>query len=273
MQIRTFNQHTLHAGYKGKSGGIHPYFEILYVTQGQAVLEWMGGAYAVPSPSLFVLTPNTPHRLVDFRMPFEFGYIELDLPDGEACPDVEQAVRWNRLQQEADYESEELRPLRHTLEALSLSLSLKLAGSRLYDEEVVRLDIRKTFRLIGTVLSNRLQLDSGERDRSGREFIQTLMRHMETSYYETIDLAALSKRVHLNASYLVRAFRQETGVTPIQYLNKLRLSAAISYLVNTEMSVQQIADATGFNSIHYFSRLFKRKYGSSPQQWRLANRK
>ena len=59
----------------------------------------------------------------------------------------------------------------------------------------------------------------------------------------------------------------------MQYLNKLRLSAAISYLVNTEMGVQQIAEATGFNSIHYFSRLFKRKYGSSPQQWRLANRK
>jgi AraC-like DNA-binding protein len=273
MQIRTFNHHTFHSDYRGKSGGIHPYFEILYVTQGKATLEWMGGEYEVPSPSLYVLTPNTPHRLVRFQTPFSFWYIELDIGDEDAFPTIEQAVHWNRLQKEAVYESDELLPIKQTLDALSMALELKHRGDKRYDEEIVMLDIRKTVRLIQNDLRHRLLTVSEASDKSSRDFIQTLMRHMETSYYEPIDLTRLANRVHLNSSYLVRAFKHETGVTPMQYLNKLRLSAAISYLVNTEMGVQQIAEATGFNSIHYFSRLFKRKYGSSPQQWRLANRK
>ncbi|WP_379211152.1 helix-turn-helix transcriptional regulator [Paenibacillus sp. GCM10012303] len=72
----------------------------------------------------------------------------------------------------------------------------------------------------------------------------------------------------INPSYLVRAFKNEAGVTPMHYLNKLRLSAAVSYLANTEMGIQQIAESTGFNSLHYFSRLFKQKFGCSPSQWR-----
>ncbi|TMV48960.1 helix-turn-helix domain-containing protein [Paenibacillus mesophilus] len=273
MHIRTFNRHTFHSGYKGKSGGIHPFFEMLYIAQGTAVLEWMGGEYEVPSPSLYVLTPNTPHRLVRFQTPFSFWYIEMDIGDQEACPSAEQAIYWNRLQKEADYSSEELRPIKQTLDALSLSLEYKYRGSADYDDEIVKLDVMKTIRLIHNYLRNRLHASAEPNDKANREFIQTLMRHMETSYYEPIDLTALSNRVHLNSSYLVRAFKSETGITPMQYLNKLRLSAAISYLVNTEMGVQQIAEATGFNSIHYFSRLFKRKYGMSPQQWRLAQRK
>ncbi|GAA3399769.1 AraC family transcriptional regulator [Paenibacillus hodogayensis] len=273
MQIRMFNHHTFHSGYKGKSGGIHPYFEILYVTQGKALLEWMGNQYEIPSPSLCILTPNTPHQIVQFQTPFSFWYIELDIGEGDAFPTIEQAIHWNRLQKVADYDSDELRPIKQTLDALSMALELKHRDDNRYDEEIVMLDIRKTVRLIQNDLRYRLQAVSEANDKSSRDFIQTLMRHMETSYYEPIDLARLSKRVHLNSSYLVRAFKHETGVTPMQYLNKLRLSAAISYLVNTDMGVQQIAEATGFNSIHYFSRLFKRKYGSSPQQWRLANRK
>jgi transcriptional regulator GlxA family with amidase domain len=58
----------------------------------------------------------------------------------------------------------------------------------------------------------------------------------------------------------------------MQYLSNLRLSAATSFLIHTEMGIQQIAEETGFNSIHYFSRLFKRTYGVSPQQWRAKRR-
>ncbi|MDF2722598.1 MAG: AraC family transcriptional regulator, partial [Paenibacillus sp.] len=142
-----------------------------------------------------------------------------------------------------------------------------------YDEEIVVLDIRKTLRLVQSFLRSRLPLEAKEsgKPKAGSDFILKLMRYMEASYAEPIDLSDLAGRVHLNASYIVRAFKHETGVTPMQYLNKLRLDAAICFLRHTDMRVQQIAESTGFNSIHYFSRLFKSKYGASPQQWRLTH--
>lgn len=273
MQIRTFEDYTLHTGYNGKSGGVHPYFEMLCIAQGSATLEWLGGAYEAFAPGLFMLPPNTPHRLASFQAPLTFWYIELDLEDEETGLDVQACERWNRMQREADYGCESLRPIRQAMEAIQESLAQKRSGSQWYDEQLVLLDVRKTVRLIRSRVQAKAPDDAGHGDRGSREFIQKLLRHMETCYYEPIDLTALSKRVHLTPSYLVRSFRQETGVTPMQYLNGLRLSAAISYLASTDLGVQRIAEATGFNSIHYFSRLFKRHYGVSPQQWRMANRK
>jgi AraC-like DNA-binding protein len=238
---------------------------MLYVTQGETVLDWMGVEYDVPSPSLFMLTPNTPHRL-RFLTPLSFWFIELDAVDPESFLTVEQAIEWNRLQKNADYGSPKLQMIRQTLESLTLSL-ISHKRDPAFEAEIVLLDIRKTILLIRQYFREDRDAPA-EHDPTTRQSIQRLIRQMESEYYDPLDLTALARKVHLNPSYLVRAFKNEAGVTPIHYLNKLRLNAAVSYLANTEMGIQQIAEATGFNSIHYFSRLFKQKYGSSPQQWR-----
>lgn len=268
-----FNHHTLHHGHTGKSGGIHPYFELLHITKGEAELEWMGLEFAAPSPSLFLLTPNTPHRLIRPKPPVGFWYIEIDMEEDEPLVSLEQAVSWNRLQQSLDYASADMRSIRRMIDELIDSMDSGKENRGDYDEQILLLDIRKTVRLIQNYLLSGRTAQAEENDRSAQDFVRSLMRYMETNYYEYVDLSLLSNRVHLNSSYLVRAFKRETGVTPMQYLNKLRLSAAMSYLVNTSMGIEQIAEATGFNSIHYFSRLFKRKHGVSPQMWRTMQQK
>lgn len=265
MRIRSFNHYNQVLDRSGRSGGIHPFCEMLYVTQGETVLDWMGVEYDVPSPSLFMLTPNTPHRL-RFLTPLSFWFIELDAVEPDSFLTVEQAIEWNRLQKIADYSSPELQMIRQTLDSLTVSL-ISHKRDPAFEAEIVLLDIRKTILLIRQYFREDRDVPA-EHDPTTRQSIQRLIRQMESEYYDPLDLSALARKVHLNPSYLVRAFKSEAGVTPIHYLNKLRLNAAVSYLANTEMGIQQIAEATGFNSIHYFSRLFKQKYGSSPQQWR-----
>ncbi|WP_397386579.1 helix-turn-helix domain-containing protein [Paenibacillus roseipurpureus] len=63
-------------------------------------------------------------------------------------------------------------------------------------------------------------------------------------------------------------FKEMSGKTPFQYLNELRMNAAVSYLHESDLSIEHIAMASGFSSIHYFSRLFKQKFGVSPTGWR-----
>lgn len=265
MRIRSFNYYDRILDRSGKSGGIHPYCEMLYFTQGETVLEWMGVEYEVPSPSLFLLTPNTPH-LLRFPSPLSFWFLELDIGESDPFVPVEEAIEWNRLQRFADYGCAELSLIKQTLDALTSSLLSRKNNVSFY-EEIALLDIKKTLLLIRHYFRGRNDT-AEEQDKTTRQSIRWLIRQMETNYYDPLDLTALAKQVHLNPSYLVRAFKNEAGVTPMHYLNKLRLSAAVSYLANTEMGIQQIAESTGFNSIHYFSRLFKQKFGSSPQQWR-----
>ncbi|MEF3311978.1 AraC family transcriptional regulator [Paenibacillus sp. GYB004] len=267
MRIRSFNMHTLQRNHTGKSGGIHPYGELLCVRAGHAVLEWMGTEYTASSPNLFVLAPDTPHRIIRVSEPLRFWYVELDMEPNESFFSVEQAMLWNRFQKTADYTSSSLWLIGQTLEHISYSADCLRSEPAAYDEELVRLDLEKTIRLIRRQLQT-ADTASGYADTSTKAFVQRLMRHMETNYYEPIDIETLSKRVHLNPSYVIRSFKSIAGVTPIQYLHKLRLNAAISLLSHTDMAVHRIAEETGFNSVHYFSRLFKQKHGISPQQWR-----
>jgi AraC-like DNA-binding protein len=63
-------------------------------------------------------------------------------------------------------------------------------------------------------------------------------------------------------------FKKITGLPPNQYQIQIRLNKAKSLLHNTTLSIDQIAHACGFDSIHYFSRLFKSKLGLSPLAFR-----
>lgn len=67
---------------------------------------------------------------------------------------------------------------------------------------------------------------------------------------------------------IVRAFQQYTGRTPAQYQQHLRLTEGARLLAETDLPVQRIAERVGYRDALYFSRLFRRKFGKSPSQYR-----
>lgn len=66
----------------------------------------------------------------------------------------------------------------------------------------------------------------------------------------------------------MKYFKQYAGMPFIQYLNDYRLTRAGGFLQNTEESVTQIALKCGFENLSYFNRLFRRKFGVTPGQYR-----
>jgi len=85
---------------------------------------------------------------------------------------------------------------------------------------------------------------------------------------ETITLAEWAKAVGLHPVYFGRAFKRETGLRPMEWLNQQRLQVACQHLAGTTLSVTQIADACGFSNPFYFSRVFRRHFGQSPIRYR-----
>ena len=81
------------------------------------------------------------------------------------------------------------------------------------------------------------------------------------------ELEAYLHSLPFNYDYLRKLFQREMGVTPLQYLNNLRLHTAAEALLNAKGvpgSVTDIARMCGFREPLYFSRMFKKKYGLSP---------
>lgn len=72
----------------------------------------------------------------------------------------------------------------------------------------------------------------------------------------------------ISESYFHMLFKKWSGLSPVDYRNRLRVAHAKSFLSNTSMSVNEIALSVGFDDQFYFSRVFKSVTGMSPQKYR-----
>lgn len=91
---------------------------------------------------------------------------------------------------------------------------------------------------------------------------------IESEYmFPTLTVNTLAERLHLNRSYFSTAFRQHTGVSPQEYLNRYRLERAAQLLQHSDMPISQIATVTGYTDFCNFSRMFKRRFNIPPSQY------
>jgi AraC-like DNA-binding protein/quercetin dioxygenase-like cupin family protein len=84
------------------------------------------------------------------------------------------------------------------------------------------------------------------------------------------DLDDLARWSGFSAQHLNRTFRRLLGVTPLQYLARMRMENAAALLGDGRWTVRAIAAKCGFEDQYYFSRAFKRHFGRSPSQHRDA---
>ncbi len=91
---------------------------------------------------------------------------------------------------------------------------------------------------------------------------------MQETFDTAINIEELAQKLPMGYSTFRKAFKKNTGVSPNQYLLELRLKKAKDLLCSTNLSIKEIADQTGFDSISYFSKHFKKKNGISPKSFR-----
>ncbi|MBD1382030.1 helix-turn-helix transcriptional regulator [Metabacillus arenae] len=92
--------------------------------------------------------------------------------------------------------------------------------------------------------------------------------HIDEHYQEDITLNFLSQRFHISSYYLVHVFKKSTGFSPIQYMIRRRIGEAQSLLINTNDSITKIAGMVGYDNTSYFTKLFSKTVGMSPNKYR-----
>ncbi len=98
-----------------------------------------------------------------------------------------------------------------------------------------------------------------------------IIGHIEDHLKEKITVADLARLSCLSVSRFHRVFKNATGRSPTDFIIERRVQTAKRLLATTSMSLSEIADATGFSSAYYFSRMFKRFGGSSPSAYRKSS--
>ena len=100
------------------------------------------------------------------------------------------------------------------------------------------------------------------------QILKQIILYVRSHFAENITIEKIAAEVEYSPSHFMRFFKQETGHSFIEYLNDYRISYAGYLLKESSDPIGQIASRCGFDNFSYFIRLFKRKYGVTPKDYR-----
>lgn len=101
--------------------------------------------------------------------------------------------------------------------------------------------------------------------------IALIKDYIHTHYYEDLTVEGISNTFDLNRSYFCRLFKEVTGVAPKEYLLEYKIEKATTFLHNPNLSVEQVSQSVGYLDVFNFSKMYKKKTGLSPQEYRKKN--
>jgi transcriptional regulator GlxA family with amidase domain len=106
--------------------------------------------------------------------------------------------------------------------------------------------------------------EEGSQDRLSY-VIQYIQRHLS----EDISIEDLSKKACMSTSHFYRTFRNEMGMSPVNFIMEQRIAKAKKLLKETNLSIQEVGYRCGFNNLSYFNRVFKREEALTPTNFRM----
>nr|WP_302025269.1 response regulator [uncultured Blautia sp.] len=130
------------------------------------------------------------------------------------------------------------------------------------------LDADSVMSSIKILLNSLWENDSENNADSAGSQVEQIRQYILTSYHENITLTALASAYHMDASYLSRMFSQTYGETIIAYLTRVRMEQAIRLMGDEEKKLETISFLVGYDDYNYFSRVFRKKLGISPREYR-----
>ncbi|SDE19330.1 AraC-like ligand binding domain-containing protein [Paenibacillus sp. UNCCL117] len=237
--------------------GLHT---LTYVVEGEGMLELAGQLSLLEAGRLFQIWPNqymrittTAERPVRFiSIQFRYGLVRWEGDRMESretvhpLPLPEQLV----LQESSGIAELFARAFRHWTEK---------SGDY---EWLVKLELLQAIQLI-----NRSVQFSMEKI-PHHDTIQKSIDYMKTHFQSPISREMIASHVSLSPGYFSVSFKKNTGLSPIQYLTKLRLDHAKYLLRSSRIPIKRVAEESGFEDSFYFSRLFFRETGMTPRDYR-----
>lgn len=111
--------------------------------------------------------------------------------------------------------------------------------------------------------------DTDQRNRTKNlDRIKQILSYIDQNYKEAISVKEIASYCGLSESHFMRFFKNTMGVSLVSYLNDFRLNIASRLLTSSDDSIINIAESCGFFNLSYFNRVFKKKYGVTPGEYR-----
>lgn len=122
--------------------------------------------------------------------------------------------------------------------------------------------------LVGVLQEVVSEIQSQQRNPT-EQVVEQVKHYIAIHVYENLSLDQLADKVHVNASYLSRIFRQYTREKLTSYVTRIKMEHARKLLLESDIRVQDVATKLGFDNANYFAKVFRKANGLSPHEFRL----
>lgn len=108
-------------------------------------------------------------------------------------------------------------------------------------------------------------------DNNNNSRMHYVLHYINEHLVEKIAVDALSRKAYLSRNMFFKWFREQFGITPLEYINRERLKLARQLLTDRKNSITSVSLQCGFTDVNYFIRIFKKAEGVTPKHWQDTN--
>lgn len=241
-----------------EEGRILNEFQINFITEGTGILENKYGVFPLKQGSIFITFPGVWHR---YKPNLKTGWSENYVGfDGEMA---------RKLISKPQFSPNE--------PVFNFGIKEELLDSFLKIYDLVekeqpgfqQIASGMILKLLGYIVS--FEKQKGFSGKPIAKVIESIRFEMRQKMDEEINLKELAEKHYVSYSFFRKMFKKYTGVSPGQYHLQLRITRAKELLISSDKSIKEISYELGFQSIFYFSNLFKKKEGVTPSHFRNKN--
>ncbi len=242
----------------------HERMELLLVLEGSLKVKVGDQEIEAKKDSLVIIPPEKPHMGTSGEKGVRYRTIMFDISTFYNSSNVSRQFLEPIVNQTVDFDT-----ITYNKEIISLAHSL-LEEHLSEDSISTIIAMGKIYELLGLIYRHCLcEKQSAVPDDRLKNVLDYIAKH----YCEGITSSGLSEYFGYDESYFCRRFKSVTGLTPISYIQILRLEEAKNKIKNTELKISEISSLCGFQDPNYFSRCFKRHFGISPAAYMEKERK
>ena len=234
----------------------HSFVELFYVLSGTGKFLISHNYYPVAAGSLILINSNVPHTETSgAEEPMEYIVIG-----------ISGLTSISKTNPKEEFQLFHLDDRENSVKAC-LSMMLREAKSKKSRYTEVCYHV---FEVLLIQLHRQLDMPSRPlvHEASSRGKATQIKYYIENHFHEDINLTSLAQRVQVSKYYLAHTFCQYFGMSPMQYVQSLRLNESRTLLRTTSFSVKKIAAIVGYSSYGYFVQRFIKAEGISPEQYR-----
>lgn len=233
----------------------HNSFLLLYTLHGKGLIHYENTNFSLPAQTAFLIDCKRPHMYGSQDGDWEFLWIHFQ---GSFCD-----TAYKTLYPELPCT---ISVAESTFENDFFSLIQNLC----FQDTLKAFEFSNTLQNMIFYLDRCLTLEGEKTPLKNQFILLRSVEYMENHYFEELSVSDLAAKENLSEYYFIRLFKTFIGVPPYSYLLMLRISNAKRLLIETDLSVDEIAHRCGFTDTANFIRKFKQSLDETPLQYRKS---